>query len=162
MLDSGFTITEASEMLDCTRQNIYQQKDTLVKLGYWETSETGKYYINEKGINYLREKRAETIKAKSKGFNQVESQDFTNIATPVVPTENTNLVNILQEQIKELKEEKEYWRKQTEIKDQELKNKNDYIQEMNIKAFALLGTAEDNKKQEDEHKKNSWWSKIFG
>ena len=75
MLDSGFTITEASEMLDCTRQNIYQQKDTLVKLGYWETSETGKYYINEKGINYLREKRAETIKAKSKGFNQVERQE---------------------------------------------------------------------------------------
>ena len=52
-------------------------------------------------------------------------------------------------------------RKQTELKDQELKDKNSYIQELNTKAFALLGTAEQNKQQEEETKK-SFWKKIFG
>ena len=160
MLENSFTIKRASELLDCSTQNIYQMKDTLIKLGYWETNETGKYYITEKGLNYLREKRAETIKANSKGFNQVDSKDLSSIATPDNTSNNDSLINILQEQIKELKEEKEYWRKQTEIKDQELKTKNDYIQEINIKAFALLGTAEDNKKQEETTKKG-FFRRIF-
>lgn len=161
MTDNEFTITEASKLLDCTRQNLYQKQDTLKELGYWKKSNTGKNYLTGEGINYLREYRAETLKANSKGFNQLDSQDLTTPTNAVIPTENTDLINILQEQIKELKEEKEYWRKQTELKDQELKNKNDYIQEMNIKAFALLGTAEDNKKQEEQHKKGlfKWFFK---
>ena len=162
MIDNLFTITEASKMIDCTRQNLYQKQDALKKLGYWQTSNTGKNYLTAEGINYLREQRIETIKTTSKVFNQLDSKDLTNAENTVLPTGNADLVNILQEQIKELKEEKDYWRKQTELKDQELKNKNDYIQKKNIKAIALLGTAEDNKKQEEEHKKNSWWSKIFG
>ena len=161
MIDNEFTITEASKFLDCTRQNLYQKQKTLKELGYWKQSSTGKNYITGEGINYLKEYRAENLKASSKGFNQLDNSDLTSPTNAVVPRESTNLVNILQEQIKELKEEKEYWRKQTELKDQELRNKNDYIQELNTKAFALLGTAEDNQKQEEKTKKGifKWFFK---
>ena len=150
MSDNTFTVKEASVMLDCTTQNIYQQKSKLIQSGYMEKSITGEYVLNEKGINYLREKRTETIKASSKDFNQVDNKGFTNIASPTVATDNTDLINMLKEQLKELKEEKEYWRNKFEQKDVELQAKNDYIQELNTKAFALLDTGEQNKQEQEQ------------
>lgn len=160
MNDSTFTIKVASKMLDCSTQNIYQQKSKLIQSGYMEKSTTGEYVLNEKGINYLRDKRAETIKASNKGFNQVDNKDFTNIANPTVATDNTDLVNILKEQLQELKQEKEYWRNEYTKKDNELQAKNEYIQGLNTQVFALLGTSEQNKQQEQETKK-SFWKRIF-
>ena len=57
---------------------------------------------------------------------------------------------MLKEQLKELKEEKEYWRNKFEQKDVELQAKNDYIQELNTKAFALLDTGEQNKQEQEQ------------
>ena len=51
MSDNTFTVKEASVMLDCTTQNIYQQKSKLIQSGYMEKSITGEYVLNEKGIN---------------------------------------------------------------------------------------------------------------
>lgn len=150
MHDNDFSVKEASRLLGCTPQNIYKQKDIMLKRGQWIIDENNNNYITAEGLAYLREKRAETIKAKSQEFNEVESN---RLSTEAKATETASIVDLLQEQIKELKEEKEYWRRQTEQKDQELKDKNDYIQELNTKAFALLGTAEDNKKQEEKNKK---------
>ena len=56
MSDNTFTVKEASVMLDCTTQNIYQQKSKLIQAGHMENSITGEYVLNEKGIKYLREK----------------------------------------------------------------------------------------------------------
>ena len=150
MHDNDYSIKEASRLLGCTTQNIYKQKDIMLKRGEWIIDEYNNNYITTEGLAYLREKRAETIKAKSQEFNEVESN---RLSTEAKAVETANIVDFLQEQIKELKEEKEYWRRQTEQKDQELRNKNDYIQELNTKAFNLLGTAEDNKKQEEKNKK---------
>lgn len=161
MSDNTFTIKEASKLLDCSTQNIYQQKSKLIELGLMEQDTTTGYVLNEKGINYLREKRTETIKASNKGFNQVGNKDFINIATPTVATDNTDLINILKEQLQELKEEKEYWRNEYIKKDNELQAKNEYIQGINTQVFALLGTSEQNKQQEQETKKG-FWKKIFG
>lgn len=160
MNDNTFTIKEASKMLDCSTQNIYQQKGKLVQLGYMEQSSTGAYVLNEKGINYLQEKRAETIKANSQDFNQIGNGNFTNIANPTMSTDNTNLVNILKEQIQELRTEKDYWRNEYTKKDTELQAKNEYIQGLNTQVFALLGTQEQNKQQAEESKKG-FWKKLF-
>ena len=160
MNDNTFTIKEASKMLDCTTQNIYQQKAKLIQLGYMEQSNTGAYILNEKGINYLREKRAETIKANSQEFNQVGSKGFTNIANPTITTDNVDLVSVLKEQLQELKEEKEYWRNEYTKKDTELQAKNEYIQGLNTQVFALLGTQEQNKQQEQDVKKG-FWKRLF-
>lgn len=160
MLDNMYSIKEASKLLECSTQNIYRQKAELISKGYMEQAETGSYYLNEKGINYLREKRIETMKANNQDFNQVDNQAFKSIASPAFTNDN-EIIALLKEQLQEAKNEKEYWKKQTELKDQELKDKNSYIQELNTKAFALLGTAEQNKQQEEETKK-SFWKKIFG
>ena len=160
MIDNTFSIKEASKILNCSTQNIYQQKSKLLAGGYMEQTNTGAFVLNEKGINFLREKRIETIKA-NKDFNQVGNNNLSNIANPVFPTDNSDLITILKEQIQELKSEKDYWRNEYTKKDNELKVKNEYIQNLNTQAFALLGTAEQNKKQEEETKK-SFWRKIFG
>lgn len=160
MSDNTFTIKEASKMLDCSTQNIYQQKPKLIELGYMEQSSTGSYVLSEKGINYLREKRTETIKANSQVFNQVGNNDFTSIANPTISTDNTDLLNILKEQIQELKTEKDYWRNEYAKKDTELQAKNEYIQGLNTQVFALLGTQEQNKQQAEESKKG-FWKKLF-
>lgn len=160
MSDNTFTIKEASKMLDCSTQNIYQQKPKLIELGYMEQSSTGAYILNEKGINYLKEKRMETIKASNQDFNQFGKGNFTNIANPTISTENTDLVNILKEQIQELRTEKDYWRNEYAKKDSELQAKNEYIQGLNTQVFALLGTQEQNKQQEQDVKKG-FWKKLF-
>lgn len=161
MLDNMYSIKDASKLLDCSTQNIYRQKQQLIKSGYMEQAETGSYYLNEKGINFLREKRIETMRANSQDFKQVDNQDLKSVASPTVAIENTEYMNLLKEQIQELKAEKEYWKNEYTKKDIELKDKNEYIQGINTKVFALLGTEEDNKKQAEEHKKSSWFSKFF-
>ena len=161
MLDNMYSIKDASKLLDCSTQNIYRQRQQLIKSGYMEQAETGSYYLNEKGINFLREKRIETMRANSQDFKQVDNQDLKSVASPTVAIENTEYINLLKEQIQELKAEKEYWKNEYTKKDIELKDKNEYIQGINTKVFALLGTEEDNKKQAEEHKKSSWLSKFF-
>ena len=161
MLDNMYSIKDASKLLDCSTQNIYRQKQQLIKSGYMEQAETGSYYLNEKGINFLREKRIETMRANSQDFKQVDNLDLKSVASPTVAIENTEYINLLKEQIQELKAEKEYWKNEYTKKDIELKDKNEYIQGINTKVFALLGTEEDNKKQAEEHKKSSWLSKFF-
>lgn len=159
MLDNMYSIKEASKLLDCSTQNIYRQKSELINKGLMEQAETGSYYLTEKGINYLREKRIETMKANNQDFNQVDNQAFKSVVNSSFSSDN-DIISLLKEQLQEAKEEKEYWKKQTELKDQELKDKNLYIQELNTKAFALLGTAEQNKQQEEETKKG-FWKRIF-
>ena len=161
MLDNMFSIKEASKLLDCSTQNIYQQKSKLMELGLMEQSNTGAFVLNEKGINYLREKRAETIKSNSQGFNQVVNKDLSSIATSSNYSNVDDYIKILKEQIEDLKSDRDFWKQEYTKKDIELKDKNIYIQEINTKAFALLGTAEQNKKQEEETKKG-FWKKIFG
>lgn len=153
MNDSDFTIKKASIYLGCTTQNLYGMQDKLNKLGYWKKSDTGKNYITQEGLNYLQEKRAETMQENSKAFKELDCKDLSSPATPTATGESAELLKFLQQQLQEMKEEKEYWKKVAEAKDLELQKANDHIIEWNVKAFALLGTAEDNKKQEQETKK---------
>lgn len=153
MNDSDFTIKQVSIYLGCTTQNLYGMQEKLKDLGYWIKSDTGKNYITQEGLNYLQEKRTETMQESSKDFKELDCKDLQSAANPTAAGESSELLKFLQEQIKELKEEKEYWKNQAEAKDQELQKKNDYIMEWNVKAFSLLGTAEDNKRQEQESKK---------
>ncbi len=153
MVDGLYSIKEASELLDCSRQNIYGRKEQLIKQGLMEQSETGTYYLNEKGINYLREKRIETMKSSSQDFNQVDSQALTGPQSPVF-SNNSDLIDVLKEQIQDLKSEKEYWKKRYEEKDNELLKANEHLQDMNTTVFQrLLATEEQNRQQEENTKR---------
>lgn len=159
-MESGYSIKRVSELLDCSTQNIYRQKQDLISKGYWEQSETGSHYITENGINYLREKRIETIKASNQDFKQVANNNLQSVATPVL-TDNTELIAVLKKQIEDLKEENTYWKKKYEYKDQELTKANEHLQNMNTTVFQkLLATEEQNRKQEEETKKG-FFRKLF-
>lgn len=164
MVDNGYTIKEASKILDCSTQNIYRQKNALIKLGYMIQNNTGSFYITDKGINYLREKRIDTMRQVSQDLTsdvdnnlQVSNQAIANPTNAI----STDYIELLKEQIQELKIEKDYWKQEYEKKDDELKSKNEYIQGINTKVFALLGTEEDNKRQAEETTKKSFWHRLF-
>ena len=52
-----YSITEIARKLNCSVQNIYNQKGELEKLGYLQETENGKE-VSEEGFNYLLQKRA--------------------------------------------------------------------------------------------------------
>ncbi len=160
MVDNMFSIKDASKLLDCTTQNIYRQKDELISKGLIEQSNTGTYFLNEKGINYLKEKRIETIKS-SQDFNQVANKDLSSVATPVI-TDNTEIINILKENIEELKKEKEYWKNKFEMKDQELTKANEHLQEMNTTVFQKLLTGSTEESKNNIAEKKGFFKKFFG
>lgn len=160
MADNMFSIKDASKLLDCTTQNIYRQKDELISKGLMEQSNTGTYFLNEKGINYLKEKRIETIKA-SQDFNQVANKDLSSVATPVI-TGNAEIINILKENIEELKKEKEYWKNKFEMKDQELTKTNEHLQEMNTTVFQKLLTGATEESKNSNTEKKGFLKKFFG
>lgn len=160
MSENTFTIKEASRILDCSTQNIYQQKSKLIQQGLLEKDNAGSYVLNEKAINFLREKRTETIKSNNQDFNQVANQNLSSIASPVF-SNNAEIINILKQQIEDLKQEKEYWKSEYQKKDQELTKTNEHLQNMNATVFQrLLATEEQNKKQEEETKKG-FFKKLF-
>lgn len=157
MIDGLYSIKEASELLDCSRQNIYGRKEQLIKQGLMEQNETGTYYLNEKGINYLRERRIETIKSSNQNFNQVDSKGLTSEQKPVFSS-NSDLIDVLKEQIQDLKNEKEYWKKRYEEKDNELLKANEHLQDMNTTVFQrLLATEEQNRQQEENNTKRGFF-----
>ena len=160
MTDNTYSIKEASKLLDCSTQNIYQQKDRLLQLGLMEKSSTGSYFINEKGIQHLKEKRIETIKASS----SIDKQDLsigTNVGFP--QSNNDLIVDLLKEQIQELKNEKEYWKNEYTKKDIELSKANEHLQEMNITVFQklLASTEQQNNSINTETTKKGFFKKLF-
>lgn len=161
MVDNGFSVKRASQLLDCTTQNIYRQKTNLIKQGMMIQDEMGDYYITDKGINFLREKRIKTMKENNKELSSIDNEDLSSVASPVLPSVNNDIVEILKQQIQDLKEEKEYWKKEYEKKDQELTKTNEHLQNMNTTVFQrLLATEEQNKKQAEETKKG-FFKRLF-
>ena len=158
MTDNTYSIKEASRLLDCSTQNIYQQKDRLLQLGLMEKDDTVGYCLNEKGLNYLREKRIETIKSSS----SIDKQDLTIGRNAVFPNNSNDLViDLLKEQIQELKNEKEYWKNEYAKKDIELSKANEHLQEMNTTVFQkLLASTEQNNNSKEE--KQGFFKKLFG
>lgn len=151
MIDNVFSIKEASKLLDCSTQNIYRQKSELIAKGLMEQSQSGSYFLNESGINYLKEKRIETIKS-SQDLKQVANNNLSSVATSTI-VDNAEIINILKQNIEDLKQEKEYWKNKFELKDQELSKLSEYLQEMNTTVFQkLLATEEQNRQQEKEIK----------
>lgn len=161
MIDNMYSIKETSKLLDCSTQNIYRQKSDLISKGFMEQTKTGSYYLNESGINYLKEKRIETIK-NSQDLNRLDNQIFKSVASPTITDNNADLINLLKEQLQDLKDEKEYWKKEYEKKDQELTKANEHLQNMNTTVFQklLADTAEESKKNITENKKG-FFNRFF-
>lgn len=158
-----WTATQMSEILECSPQNVNQQKTKLRKLGYLEIDPTdNKEKINENGYNYLLNKRKITMQIKGNTTNNLNNACLNNEENA---TDNGNIdikqdfvYKLLQDQVEELKtrlaeetEQRKHW--------QELyiKQNEDYKK---ITFPIMIGTEEQNKKQEEETKKG-FFSRLF-
>lgn len=159
-----WTFTQMSEMLECSPQNIHQKKAKLKKLGYVEVDPVdNKEKINENGYNYLLNTRKNTMQMNNNNLNNTCLKDIENI-------ENSSNMSFKQDtftvEVEFLKKQNEELKKQLE----EEKNQTRYWQQLYVKENEeykrlttplMLGTTEQNKKQEEQTKK-SFWQKIFG
>lgn len=156
-----WTFTQVSQELGTSIQNITNRKAKLKNMGFIEKDIDGKEKLNENGFNYLLEQRKQTMQKQVNKFNNnvVNKQENIDNSAFDITKQPNYIIQLLEKQIEDLKKENEYWKKQFELKDQELKDKNNYIQEWNTKAFALLSTSE--KKQEQQETRKGFWNKIF-
>lgn len=157
---SLWSFTEMSEILECSPQNVFQKKGKLKKLGYIEIDTDGKEKINENGYNYLLEQRKTTLRTPSSNLNNscLNHQKNTENSDDERLKQDNYIVDFLQKQIEDLqkmlqeeKEQKQYWQKLYVEQNDEFKK---------ISFPIMLGTTEQNKKQEEETKKG-FWKKLF-
>ena len=152
-----WTFAEASQKLDCTPQNIYQKKAKLVSIGGIEIDESGKEKINDTGFNYLQTLRKTTLNSKPTSDLKFKLNSQEKERENIDNTSNTDfkqvnyIINVLQGQIEDLKKSVEEEKKQKEYWQNKYTNQNEEIM---TKIFpALLGTEEQNRKQEENAKK---------
>lgn len=156
-----WTFTKASEMLECSPQNLYQQKAKLKRLGYIEIDTDGKEKINDTGYNYLLEQRKNTLQNTSDNLNNTclnnienssisDSLEFkqVNLIVELLQKENENL----KKQLEQEKDQTKYWQELYVKQNEEYKK---------ITYPLMIGTEEQNKKQ-DESVRRGFFRKIFG
>lgn len=156
-----WSFAEAAANLDCSPQNVYQKKGKLNSIGGIEVDTNGKEKINDIGFNYLQELRTNTLKSKatsddksSLNFKNNNNENVNNIGNTEFK-QAEYVINVLQEQIKDLKERVEEEKKQKEYWQDRYTNQNE---ELMTKIFpVLLATEEQNKQQEENTKKG-----LFG
>ena len=157
---SLWTFTEMSEMLECSPQNIFSKKAKLKRLGFVETDTDGKEKINDNGYNYLLEQRKNTIQNKSNSLNNtcLNSNENSTIPGNTEIKQVNLIVELLQKENENLKKQLEAEKEQTKYwQELYVKQNEDYKK---ITFPLMIGTEEQNKKQEETVKKG-FWSRFF-
>ncbi len=157
-----WTFTKISEILECSPQNVYQKKAKLKKMGYIEIDPTdNKEKINENGYNYLLNLRKNTMQNNTNNLNNTCLEDNESLDNgsnssfkqdQIIVDFLKSQVEDLKNQVKEEKEQKQYWQ-------------NLYIQQsedFKKLAFPPMLDTEEGNKQTEEATKKSFWKRIFG
>jgi len=156
-----WTFAKVSEILECSPQNVYQKKAKLKKLGYIEVDPIdNKEKINENGYNYLLNLRKNTMQNAVNSLNNTclnNTEDTENNSNSSFKQDQfvvdflTNQVEELKNQLKDEKEQRQYWQ-------------NLYIQQSeDFKKLAfppMIDTKEGNKQTEEVTKKG-FFSRLF-
>lgn len=167
-----YSVKKLAEMFDCSKQSIFNDMDEMLKLGY-ARKEGIQYFINEGGFNYLREKKGKkTVTEKKETAVQIPSQMEDLFKQQIIS---------LQNQLEEMKAEKEYFKGLVEKKDRQIASLQEDYKEISLKALTLFlpkgnedievnneGTTKEETKQEEkqeqskeEAKKKKGFLKIF-
>lgn len=152
-----WTYTEMSEILECSPQNVNQQKAKLKKLGYIEVDPTdNKEKINENGYNYLLNKRKATMQMNGNSSNVLNNTCLNNTQNTDNNSntgfkQDTFIIDLLQKENAELKKQVQYWQELYVQQNEDIKK---------ITFPVMLGTEEINRKQEEETKKG-FFSRFF-
>lgn len=152
-----WTYTEMSEVLECSPQNVNQQKAKLKKMGYIEVDPTdNKEKINESGYNYLLNKRKATMLMNGNNanvFNNTCLNDTQNIdnTNTTSSKQDTFIIDLLQKENADLKKQVQYWQELYVQQNEDFKK---------ITFPLMIGTEDQNKKQAEETKKG-FFSRLF-
>lgn len=152
-----WTYTEMSEVLECSPQNVNQQKAKLKKMGYIEVDPTdNKEKINESGYNYLLNKRKATMLMNGNNANVLnntclnDTQNIDNTNT-TSSKQDTFIIDLLQKENADLKKQVQYWQELYVQQNEDFKK---------ITFPLMIGTEDQNKKQAEETKKG-FFSRLF-
>lgn len=126
-----FSVNEVAKQLQITPQAIYKQRDFLLDNGYMIKDKFGQWQISSQGFNYLKDKRINklnqgTLEVKQVGAENSNEQRANNEGTSLFELKEVykTQVELLQRQIEELKEDRNYFKFLYEEKDKQL---NQYI-----------------------------------
>lgn len=158
---SLWTFAKASEILECSPQNLYQKKAKLKKIGGIEIDATdNKEKINETGYNYLLNLRKNTMQTNANNLNNTCLQSEENI----VNNDSANIkqdlfvVDFLKNQVEELKKELQEQKEQTQHW------QNLYIEQttdFKKLVFPTMLDTENGNKQTEEQIKKGFWQRVF-
>lgn len=126
-----FSISKVAEQLQVTPQAIYKQRDYLLDHGYMVKDKFGQWQISVQGYNYLKEKRIsklnqapKIVKIDNEEAEKEQKETTQNSSVFELKEVYRNQVELLEKQIEELKEDRNYFKNLYEEKDRQL---NQYI-----------------------------------
>jgi hypothetical protein len=124
-----YSVKKLAEMFDCSKQSIFNDMDEMLKLGY-ARKDGIQYFINEGGFNYLREKKGKkTVTEKKEAVVQIPSQIEDLLKQQILS---------LQNQLEEMKAEKEYFKGLVEKKDKQIASLQEDYKEISLKAMTIF------------------------
>lgn len=126
-----FSISKVAEQLQVTPQAIYKQRDYLLDHGYMVKDKFGQWQISVQGFNFLKEKRIsklnqapKIVKIDNEEAEKEQKETAQNSSVFELKEVYRNQVELLEKQIEELKEDRNYFKSLYEEKDKQL---NQYI-----------------------------------
>lgn len=126
-----FSISKVAEQLQVTPQAIYKQRDYLLDNGYMVKDKFGQWQISVQGFNYLKEKRIsklnqvqKIVKIDNEEAEKEQKETTQNSSVFELKEVYKSQVELLEKQIEELKEDRNYFKSLYEEKDKQL---NQYI-----------------------------------
>ena len=159
-----FSIKEVSTNLNITPQAIYKQKKALQQKGYMTKNDLGQWEINQEGFNYLKDRQINYMQNKQQVFKPVEQNTEMQEQENLNILSNDNILNqllnqfkeqitTLQNQLKEEKDQKEYFKAKFEEKDRLL---NEYLN------HHLLTTGDNQEEANNqEQPKKTFFQRLF-
>lgn len=126
-----FSISKVAEQLQVTPQAIYKQRDYLLDNGYMVKDKFGQWQISTQGYNYLREKRIsklnqapKIVKIDNEEAEKEQRETTQNSSVFELKEVYRKQVELLENQIKEIKSDRDFFKSLYEEKDKQL---NQYI-----------------------------------
>lgn len=132
-----YTINEVAKNLDCSVQNIYNQKKELIEKGYMADGENGKE-ITQEGYNYLLQKRAKNSKVITAIHTEEKSESEIEIENKYLKKE----IELLKAQLQVANEREKSFSSRELYYQEQLKNT---MEDKNIFKSMLLQAEEDKK-----------------
>lgn len=124
-----YSVKKLSELFDCSKQSIFNDMDEMLKMGY-ARKEGIQYIVNEGGFNYLREKKGKkTVTEKKEAVVQIPSQIEDLLKQQILS---------LQNQLDEMRKEKEYFKSLVESKDKQIDSMQNKYAELSMKAMTIF------------------------